>query len=55
MAPPPSGVVALDLGLGAYQIYGSRDLEARPIHALFLVRMAGSGGTILARLEVSTP
>jgi hypothetical protein len=51
MAPPPSGVVAMDVGLGACQIFGSKDLEARPIHGIFLI----SGGTILARLEVATP
>ena len=51
MTSPPPGVVGIDLGLGAYQIYGSSDLKARPIHAMFLVRMAGSGGTILARLD----
>jgi hypothetical protein len=47
MQPPPSGVISVDVGLGAYQIYGSNDLKARPIHALYLL----SGTKILARLD----
>jgi hypothetical protein len=47
MQPPPSGIVSVDVGMGSYQIYGSSDLEARPIHALYLL----SGTKILARLE----
>lgn len=44
---PPSGVVSVEVGLGYYQIYGSSDLKARPIHGLFLL----SATEILARLE----
>jgi hypothetical protein len=47
MAPLPSGIFALDLGLGAYQIFGSQDLNARTIHGIHLMY----GTTILARLE----
>jgi hypothetical protein len=54
MQTPPPGVVAIYVGLGAYQKFGSKDLNARPIHAMFLIRIAGSGGTILARMEPAT-
>jgi hypothetical protein len=51
MVPPPSGITAVDVGLGSYQIFGSQDLNARPIHGIYLM----SGTTILERLEVAVP
>jgi hypothetical protein len=43
----PSGATWFYVGLGAYQIYGSSDLNARPIHGLYLLW----GTNILARME----
>jgi len=42
---------AIPVQLGAYQIFGSEDLNARPIHGVYLIRWESSGVTILARLE----
>jgi hypothetical protein len=50
MQTPPPGVVAVTVGIGDYQRFGSSDIMARPIHGLFLI----SGGKILARLAVAT-
>jgi hypothetical protein len=53
--PNADAATQLDVQLGAYQIFGSKDLEARPIHGLYLVQSGGSSATILARLEVAAP
>jgi hypothetical protein len=42
----PSGNYGVQVQLGAYQIFGSSDLKARPIHGFFLMR----GIQILARM-----
>jgi hypothetical protein len=39
--------------MGAYQIFGSVDLNARPIHAVYLIQWSSAGVTILARLEAA--
>ncbi|HEX7492313.1 MAG TPA: hypothetical protein VF337_11490 [Candidatus Limnocylindrales bacterium] len=51
IAPFPSGVYGFEVALGAYQIYGSSDPSARPIHDLFLL----SGGVIVTRMVPTTP
>lgn len=51
-SPWATGANQLMVQLGAYQIFGSKDPNARPIHGLYLVQISGSGATILARLEV---
>jgi hypothetical protein len=41
----------LRVQLGAYQIFGSPDLNARPIHGIYLIRTSGKTATILAQLD----
>jgi hypothetical protein len=48
-SPLPSGVSWFDAGLGAYQVFGSSDLNARPIHGLYLLK----GTVIQGRLELA--
>lgn len=57
---PPDATGAFWVQVGAYQIYGSEDLKARPIHGLYLLRTCtpvARGATcesqVLARLEAA--
>jgi hypothetical protein len=50
VGPQPSGVVWFMVGQGNYQVFGSNELNARPIHGIFLL----SGSTIIARVAPET-
>jgi hypothetical protein len=55
LQPNGDATTQLDVQFGAYQVFGSKDLEARPIHGLYLVQTSDTSATILARLETVTP